>query len=1074
MKKCLAVVLLLLVLAVPVQADESIWIEGEDATSHSFNRHGWYSNSGVDKSVLSGGEWLGHYDESDPAEAHYFFRVEEGGTYSLWLRCNPFEIEHEITIRDHLSETLDPKNVVDATSVLEEGVDIRRIGWFEVGECDLSPGRYVLTIRVEAGPRESHGGIDALTLVNFPWTPDGTARPEVEAGAASGGDAPAGGAGDGTYVWVEGEKPARHNFNQHGWYSGSNVNRELLSGGDWLAHYDSDNPATAEYHFTIPEAGTYTGWLRLNPRNKALYCALDGGSWEPVPLDDVRERNNLLSQGIDIRSIGWVRLGSFDFDAGRHSIAFRVEAENGEAHTGIDCLTFVGFPWAPSGLDKPEPAEDAGPDTWFPFYPGDDEFSEDSIIDMTPLIEQRSGIPAGKHGFVQRDGDRFVFSDRPEEPVKFWGTCASPAANPELQRQQARFYVKYGINLVRRHTVQHEVGLLQTDPQTGERRLDPDRLDKFDRWFAILKENGIYMCWSCFYPHIITPEDGYPQELYKELPDRGAGKSTSGVVNLMPQLQDAQWEWLETLLLHENPYTGNRYIDEPALAIVETHNEDCIFFHSPLNTLAAGDEMPRHTAILKRKWAEWLQERYGSDEALREAWGDGMRSGDSVDNENMDIYGAWQMGAEGPIIGENVRPRERQRMGDFIRFLAETQRSFYEQRERRLRELGYKGCTISTAWRAGGPAADPANIWADDAQTVISRHNYFGGGAGGHNIEAGEVNNESHMPVPGSRILSTGMYQVDDKPFMKTEWTQLPPNQWKAEAAPLFAFYGMGLQGWDASTHFAGSTPRFGSGWPRLRSYVTETPHYLGQFPALAFSIHNNHIEQAPPAAARRLKLEDIFQGIDALNQDFTGGGYDQKELTGNLATPKEVLAIGRVTLKIDEEVDPPEKVDWDRYWDKQQAVVESMTGDLVWDYGKKVVTVRSDKTQGIIGFAGGRSFELPALEADVRTPFVSLLFTPLDDKPLAESEHILITAMARDKQKGARYSMDGSELLDVGSPPLMMEPVQATLTLDGPPIESVRVVDIYGVPTDREVEREGNTFDIDGRYATYYYEVRR
>ena len=34
--------------------------------------------------------------------------------------------------------------------------------------------------------------------------------------------------------------------------------------------------------------------------------------------------------------------------------------------------------------------------------------------------------------------------------------------------------------------------------------------------------------------------------------------------------------------------------------------------------------------------------------------------------------------------------------------------------------------------------------------------------------------------------------------------------------------------------------------------------------------------------------------------------------------------------------------------------------------------------------------------------------------------------------------------------------------------------VDIGGVPTDRQVARKGNAVPIDGRYATYYYEVRR
>ena len=81
---------------------------------------------------------------------------------------------------------------------------------------------------------------------------------------------------------------------------------------------------------------------------------------------------------------------------------------------------------------------------------------------------------------------------------------------------------------------------------------------------------------------------------------------------------------------------------------------------------------------------------------------------------------------------------------------------------------------------------------------------------------------------------------------------------------------------------------------------------------------------------------------------------------------------------------------------------------------------------------------------------------------------------MARDKQQGAVYSDDGTELIECGGPPLLLEPVQAGLTFKGDPLTSAKVVDVYGVLTTREVERTGNTFSIDGRYATYYYEVKR
>ena len=65
------------------------------------------------------------------------------------------------------------------------------------------------------------------------------------------------------------------------------------------------------------------------------------------------------------------------------------------------------------------------------------------------------------------------------------------------------------------------------------------------------------------------------------------------------------------------------------------------------------------------------------------------------------------------------------------------------------------------------------------------------------------------------------------------------------------AFYGMGLQGWDASYHFIQSGVRLGDGWPGMSSYATDTPHYIGQFPALAYALYNHHITESAPAVAR-------------------------------------------------------------------------------------------------------------------------------------------------------------------------------------------------------------------------------
>jgi hypothetical protein len=317
------------------------------------------------------------------------------------------------------------------------------------------------------------------------------------------------------------------------------------------------------------------------------------------------------------------------------------------------------------------------------------------------------------------------------------------------------------------------------------------------------------------------------------------------------------------------------------------------------------------------------------------------------------------------------------------------------------------------------------------------------------------------------------MKQVEGKPFSVTEWTQLPPNQWKLEAAPLVAFYGFGLQGWDASLHFAQSGTGLGDGWPRMTSYASDTPHFIGQFPALAFAVHHGHVREAPVVAARRLGEDDLFSGRDALKQDATQGGYDAKTLVDLGGTPAEAFAIGRVTVSFDG--GESEFADLTRWWRADEKTIESATGELVWDYGRQVVEVRTPKTQAVIGRPGNRPVQLPAVMVTTSTPFVSLIFTPLDDVPLESSRQVLVTALARDRQSGARYSDDGSVLEAVGTAPLLLEPVQATVKLAGGKPVAVRPLDPWGVPRDGTVPvGEDGSFTIDGRYRAYYYEVRR
>ncbi|MCO6047322.1 hypothetical protein NG895_25760 [Aeoliella sp. ICT_H6.2] len=883
------------------------------------------------------------------------------------------------------------------------------------------------------------------------------------------------------FIWIEGEDATRQQATQHGWYD--SVKKETLSGGEWLSHFDEGREGTAEFDFQVDQAGEYTFWLRANPVQAKLSCRLDDESaWQQVDFGgDLRGQINIASDDKpDLRFIAWVKVGKFDLTAGQHKLAFRMHS-GPQHHGGIDCLVLARGAFVPSGTTKPaDNSQPAKPDEWFPVIMDIDPLSPQSVIDISHLVE----APAGQHGFLKRQGDTLRFENA-SQSTKFWGVGSPPQGHtPGEMQLAARWFRKHGINMVRQHTMIGAVGLLNEQGQ-----FDRQRLEQYDRWFAALKEQGIYSTWSVVYPHhgaFLRPQD-LDADLFAELDAEDSARNgrqrpivANDYINLDRRIQDAAWRYFDALLNHVNPHTGLAYKDDPALAVLEVQNESNVFFFT-LNTLLDNSKVPQLSQDMRRRFYEFAEAKYGTQQAAERAWGRSM-PGDRWKQGELALMGAHHWGADGPLYEYKGQDR---RCGDYIEFLTSVQREYFERRIQQMRDAGFQGVAVTTAWKSGGPAASLANLYCDTAGDSIDRHNYFGGGDGGHRIVEGQVNTDTHLDQPGRGLLAVGMFQVDDRPFSYSEWSQMPPNPWKAEAAPLIAFYGMGLQGWDASYHFNMGDRRIGDGWPGQSKYTTHTPHYMAQFPALAFAVHNGHLDEGETIAMRSVALDELYTGRDLLGQSLSGGGHDTKQLLGRGSTPPEALAAGRVTIAFVDKSIPIGPVnisqrksrtgEFHLFHDAEAKTIRSTTGQLLWRYGDRIVEVRSPKTQGVIGFAQDKTIRLPDVAVRTSTPFVSLLFTPLDNQPLRQSKRILITAMARDKQTGSEFNEDWSQLLVEGRPPLLMEPVQSLVRLDGEAPKSVTPLDLYGVPMDQSVTVSTNgTFQIDGTHRTYYYEVVR
>ena len=409
-----------------------------------------------------------------------------------------------------------------------------------------------------------------------------------------------------------------------------------------------------------------------------------------------------------------------------------------------------------------------------------------------------------------------------------------------------------------------------------------------------------------------------------------------------------------------------------------------------------------------------------------------------------------------------------------MRFLYETQLDFYQKFEKAVRATGYKGVLVGSCWQAGSGLSHLYNLGADYEVGMIDRHNYFGGGAGGHSLGTGEVKNESMLQSPGAGLLSTGLQQVEDRPFSFSEWMSLVPNEWTAEADPIIAVYGMGLQGWDASFSFATDIPRFSRLLESERHgvYNATSPLHMGLYPALARMIYRNDVKESPVIATRNVHVPSLEKGILGFSE-LVKQGYDDKNFTGTV-TP-EMLAVGRFPVNFTQTFEETGIPDIGDYWNQKDKTIESSTRELNWQYGDNAYfTVNTDGTKGYAGFAPNKKIVLGDWQIETENPFAVIFLTDLSKKGnLKEAEKILITVIARGQNTGMKYDYSGDKtvLEKTGKMPLLLEPVKATIASQNLKNYKVRVLNQDGQLTEKELSVTNNKFILDsGIDKTIYY----
>lgn len=731
-------------------------------------------------------------------------------------------------------------------------------------------------------------------------------------------------------------------------------------------------------------------------------------------------------------------------------------------------------------------------------------------LDFSHLLD----APAGKHGFVRAKDGKFVFENG--KTIRFFGVnLVFGAAMPdkEIAVQMADRLAASGINMVRMHHVDaYQVGEhANTLIDYGEghsRKLHADNFDRFDFLVSELKKRGIYIHIDLFTLRRYLPGDGLDYE------DDLSGPLKS-VNYYNRRLIDLHKEFIAQYLLHRNPYTGLRYVDEPAVAIVQILNENGIFWDN------AEVEAPSYRKELDRRWNEWLLAKYGTREALDAAWtrsdgtkGLGPEEDPALGNVARPPIGIWgerkiaadsdYTGVEGPA-----------RFADHIDFLSGIEMAYIREMMAYLKELGVK-CPINASNLPFGAA----ELRCLSLGEVMQNNGYWNHPMGGfrvpvtfHDKEMHNTDPRLHQPEPFAQNLVSKLAigRVTGKPFVVTEWNVSYPARFRADVMLMLASYAA-MQDWDglllfSYAHFGGKelneSKRF-SGFfnsfndpavwglagiasalfqgklvkealnrvevaytdldvlntppqvslpyryipfiSRIAATFTEDKPYAGDADVVlssGFTATGDYTAAKHALVYTRSPYKDRYQkefGKEAFLQLHREQAGTVKPLVtregqqiGELGSRRAVIAkeaaldheLGAFGRVVDQSMKHWGLLKPERGYDEAGGAFISDTGELVFGYGGSGFRAETARFVAFAGEVRG-TVAVSGFRFDLHNRKAAVAILSRDDKPLAESGHMLLTAVSECWNAGMVW--DGQTLVDEGEGPIMIEQVTGTV----------------------------------------------
>lgn len=654
------------------------------------------------------------------------------------------------------------------------------------------------------------------------------------------------------------------------------------------------------------------------------------------------------------------------------------------------------------------------PKVWKPIDTADMSIKEGSALDVS---SQMFGAPCGVDGkvVIGKTG-KFEFKNKPGQPIRFKATNlrlanrfpveneivdpSAPRVTGDLVRTHedidayVKILKKQGYNAVRWRPAMR--GAAEYD---APYQLKPEIQDMYDYYIYALKREGVYI----FY-YLCSNDDGSPDFRWDE----------RGTVKMKMMLGDKQvrenWRKLAKMQLeHVNPYTKMALKDDPVVATLEYWNEFEIGAAS-YNALTTEGK-----ALVDKKFVEFIKKKYGTPEkflAENKGWKQNKPL-KTLDDADLKIYSNLSSKAYAQFVIEAMRDTQayfRKVVRDEIGMDVPTHQN---------------NCNKRIHW---------AFIGAEGG-SYIAVNNYF-------------VHPSSYLIggiVPGSSEFdndtdfwrATVSRRVAGMPMTVTEYQHCHFNKYKHEAGLTFPAYSA-LNDYDGLVVFdAAVTPKGGE----LGYFnVAENPTFRANDFINFFLFYRGDVKKSP----NRIDLlcdANVMENSDSIGNFIKENRTKIALMTGfamNFPSAVKVDEIKNIPVPpATMSISPDEKFDInsfakllkdkgilskDNISDPAKGIYQSDTGEIIMRSKDNMMKVVTPKSEAIVMRSTLKNEKLGNLTVKSSTANAAVAVSALDNKPIAESDRLVLTYNTDSIMDGFGVSKNRLYVTAWGGMPVLIE----------------------------------------------------